>query len=173
MVFIAGKKASGKDTIANSAIILGGIAEPQTRFHVVHPAKMWVMQTFQVSEDRYDVFRSKHRAYIQQRASEVLLNDPTVLLRIIHGVPEELRRGAIVVGVRFLHERDYARTHGIPTIFIDTPDSVREQRLMTRGEPFVVNDPFERDCTPDHWDHVLKGTDDVQRNALSVLQWML
>jgi len=177
MIFIAGKKASGKDTIANSAVALGCIAEPSTKFHVVHPAKTWVMKTFQVSEDRYDAFRSKHRVYIQQRASEVLRHDPTVLLRIISDIPHSLRRGAIVVGIRFLHERDYAHVRKIPTVLIDTPDHVRSQRLAARGEVVhgsaVPVDEFERELHPRHWDYVLDGSGDIQQNALKIVQWML
>ena len=173
MIFIAGKKASGKDTVANAAVILGSIAEPSTQFRVIHPAKMWVMQTFQVSEDRYDIIRSKHRVYIQQRPAEVLSGDPTVLLRIIDSTPPELKRGTIVVGIRFFHERDYARAHGIPTVLLDTPNKVREQRLIERGEAFIADDPFEQELIPDQWDDVLDGTQDVQRNAMHIIQLML
>ena len=173
MIFLAGKKASGKDTIANAAVMLGSIAEPSTHFHIIHPAKIWVMKTFQVQEHHYETFRSKHRNYIQQRASEVLKLDPKVLLRIIDEIPNNQRRGCIVVGIRFLHERDYARAQGIPAVLIETPIIVRKHRLADRGESFVDDDPFERELVSDYWDETLDGTKDVQHNAMRVLQLML
>ena len=175
MIFLAGKKASGKDTIANAAVALGSIAEPSTHFHVIHPAKIWVMKTFQVHEHHYETFRSKHRNYIQQRASEVLKLDPKVLLRIIDDIPDDQRRGCIVVGIRFLHERDYARSHNIPVVLINTPDEERRKRLASRGEtlPDGIADPFERDLIPEHWNNVLDGTKNIQHNAMKILQLML
>jgi len=175
MIFLAGKKASGKDTIANAAVILGSIAEPSTQFYVIHPAKIWVMKTFQVHEHHYEAFRSKHRSYIQQRASEVLKLDPTVLLTMLHDIPDDQRRGCIVVGIRFLHERDYALSRNIPVALIHTSDEERRIRLEARGEtlPDGIVDPFERDLVPEKWPNVLDGTHNIQHNAMKILQLML
>lgn len=158
LVFVAGKKRSGKDFVADRLVEERGYK----KLHIVEGwLRDWGAKNG-LDPDRWEEWKSAHRAAIQRDASIERARDPMVLLNRFENVlANEMSRGPVVVtAVRFTNEALWGMERGAFVVKVETPDEVRRERFIAAGDDLaLMDDPFEVDLGPEFPCHiVVQGT---------------
>lgn len=149
IVFVAGKKLAGKDYLCDLLVAERGYH----KFHIVHPWLMKFCERHGIPWSEYEQVKAKWRAQIQIEATEARNKNPNVLVDEFRALLPSLPRPLCVTAVRFKNEGLLGREIGALIVRVDTPDDVRRQRFIDKGEDLsLFNDPFESeiDSIPAH-----------------------
>lgn len=134
-IFIAGKKKSGKDFIADVIVDRFG-------FRKIHIAEPWIrrhLEDMGVSWDEWLTNKHLYRDEIQRRATKARADNPNCL---IDDLPNYLGN-VVVSGVRFINESEFGLRHGL-VLKVVVDDRTRYDRFIRSGEDLgKFDDPFE------------------------------
>lgn len=138
LIFVAGKKRAGKDTLCDSLLPFG-----YTKLHIAEPWLRTQCYDLKISyEDEYLPNKGQYRDIIQRRATRARQDDPYCLIR--HWGSFEDTGKCVVSGIRFVNEADWGMDIGAFVVLVTTPDEIRAQRFQTSCENLnSLNDPFE------------------------------
>ena len=146
VLFIAGKKKSGKDFLADTFVTEFGYAK-------LHIAEPWLRAWFAakgLNPDEWETLKTQHRTEIQKDAQ--VARDESggrALLVGLHNRVEDLlltHEGVAVSGVRFINEGQFAMQNGYFVVRVDTGDETRRQRFIDSEESLkLFDDPFEHE----------------------------
>jgi hypothetical protein len=149
IIFVGGKKRSGKDFLCDQLVAQGGF----TKVHMVEP---WLRQFFErrgLDPDRWEELKVEYRAEIQAEASTARAENPNVLIDYLRGHLASLPKPIAITAMRFINEATLGIEMGAMVVRVKTSDETRRQRFIASGDDLaLMDDPFEAevDVMPVH-----------------------
>lgn len=142
IIFVAGKKRSGKDFVCDRFV-------EQAGYRKLHIAENWLRLFFErrgLDPDRWEELKADYRLEIQAEAELARQENPR---RLLDPLVEELVRvkvPTVVTAVRFINEALLGFELGALVLRVHTPEDIRAERFLASGEDLKhLNDSFERE----------------------------